>query len=127
VPRNRLLRRRRTKRARGRETDHGSRAEGDQPEHQRQLSKPHAPTVGRWEHSGAVFLEASGTYSRGLVDGDERDQVIRRSLRDNLGVEPLGTDHYLGLTRDEAERLAAAEGRRLVDRGQYFESRRANW
>ena len=61
-----------------------------------------------------------------MADGDERDQQVRRSLRENLGYEPPGADQYLGLTRQEAQALADRENRRLVDRTPNFHARRAD-
>jgi hypothetical protein len=61
-----------------------------------------------------------------VADGDERDQRVREALRNAQVPEPPGADRYVGLTRTEAEQLAAREGRVIVDRSPSFESRRAN-
>jgi len=60
------------------------------------------------------------------MDGDARDLVVRRQLRDVWGDDPPGVDAYLGLTRAQAQARAEAEGRSLVDRSPRFAARRSN-
>jgi hypothetical protein len=78
-------------------------------------ANPHRPAAA--EH---------GTYSHAVVDGDARDGLVRETLRNVGATQPPGADHYLGLSRTEAERFATSEGRRVVDRTPDFESRRAD-
>jgi hypothetical protein len=61
-----------------------------------------------------------------VPDGDERDRRLRLHLKALAGLtQPRPTDPYLGLTLDEAQALAAQEGRHLVSRTGHS-GRRAN-